>query len=234
METHDLQYPVNDLYFSVQGEGAQTGVPMAVLRLHGCDVGCPWCDTKETWQMDPASEVSTISAATAEPRLWCQRRAWEVAEHVLNAMMDIDLHVEWVLITGGEPALYTLAPLVAALQLDGFKVAIETSGTGYGALNSGADWLTVSPKLGMPGGKAVLPELVGAADEVKHVVGKYSDIENLLALIETCKAAGVWRDNLVCLQPLSCNERATELCVEQCLRTGWRLSIQTHKFAGLK
>jgi 7-carboxy-7-deazaguanine synthase len=58
-----IRYPVNDCYPCVQGEGVQTGVAMVLLRLHGCAVGCPWCDTKETWLMDPAHEVATLDEA---------------------------------------------------------------------------------------------------------------------------------------------------------------------------
>src|SRR5258708_27539788 len=54
-------YPVNDCYVCIQGEGSQTGVAMALLRLHGCDVGCPWCDTKETWAFAPENQRSSIA-----------------------------------------------------------------------------------------------------------------------------------------------------------------------------
>lgn len=233
METADIQYHVNEVYHSIQGEGHYTGTPMTVLRLHGCDVGCPWCDTKQTWEPNPANEVSTISAASAESAAWCQRRAWEIAEYVLNYEADMEYDVPWVLITGGEPALFTLAPLVACLQLQGKKVAVETSGTAYGVLNSGADWVTVSPKLGMPGGKEMLPECIDMADELKFVVGKEGDLSIIQELVRQRveDRGGEWP--LVCLQPISQAERATDLCVQWCLQYGYHLSPQMHKYLDL-
>jgi hypothetical protein len=61
-----MRYRVNDIYDSIQGEGIQTGVPMIVLRLHGCAVGCPWCDTRQTWQSDPVNRVDELEQSLGE------------------------------------------------------------------------------------------------------------------------------------------------------------------------
>ncbi len=220
------KYPVNDLYYTIQGEGAQTGIPAVFLRLHGCDVGCPFCDTRETWDMNPSDEVPTL------PQAMVLRHAyvWQTAEEIAT-QIEIDYpSAPWVVVTGGEPALYPLAELVTSLQKIGKKVAIETSGTAAGHVDAHFDWVTVSPKINMPGKKPVLAEAVVVADEIKHVVGKKSDVDVLDAFLD---AYPLPYDVIVCLQPISQSERATELCVATAKERGWRLSIQTHKYLNL-
>jgi len=82
----------------------------------------------------------------------------------------------------------------------------------------------------MPGGKAVLPSAVQRANEIKFPVGKPADIDKLRALLETCEHA----PSLIWLQPLSCSEKATELCIAAATRFGWRLSAQLHKFINVR
>lgn len=221
-----MKYRVNDIYTCVQGEGCQTGLAMVMLRLQGCSVGCPWCDTKETWSLDGSALFPTIEAVLgANPR-------YAVVEADLVARYITIKHAgpRWVLISGGEPADQHLAPLVEALHDEGYKVAIETSGTASGVLGAGIDWVCVSPKIGMPGGRVVLREVVDIADEIKHVVGKQDDITKLDMLLEHCSPKASAE---VCLQPLSTSDKATQLCIDTVQRRGWRLSIQTHKYLRL-
>jgi 7-carboxy-7-deazaguanine synthase len=68
-------YAVSDLYPCIQGEGCQTGTPMALLRLQGCRVGCPWCDTKQTWLMAEEHQRPTLEEALGDGPEWCHVQA---------------------------------------------------------------------------------------------------------------------------------------------------------------
>lgn len=221
----DILYAVNDVYVTIQGEGCMTGVPMVLVRLQGCPVGCPFCDTKETWGQDWEQRVDSIDLALGTNAQWATAGTQAIVEQVEKARAGTQ--VQWVLLTGGEPALNDLRPLVAALHDAGLKVAIETSGTALGHVDAGIDWIAVSPKIGMPGGKACLPAAVNVADEIKHVVGKQADIDKLCELLMLCTL----KDSVtICLQPVSQSEKATQLCVKTVQKMGWRLSLQIHKY----
>jgi 7-carboxy-7-deazaguanine synthase len=131
------------------------------------------------------------------------------------------------MVTGGEPAEQDLEYLVACLHAASFKVAIETSGTATGHLGASFDWVCVSPKIDMPGGKPILKTAIESADEIKHVVGKQEDIDRLDRLIASVSLAPHVQ---ICLQPVSQSPKATELCYRTCLERGWRLSLQMHKY----
>lgn len=223
----DSLYPVNDLYTCVQGEGVQTGVAMVLLRLHGCAVGCPWCDTKETWEFEPQNQVDTLAAALGANPRYVYLSAAAIASHIQAEHSG----PKWVLVTGGEPAQYNLRPLVGAIHQIGLKAAIETSGTEVGHVGAGFDWVCVSPKLNMPGGKAIQPGALAVADEVKHVVGRQKDIDELDALLTDVPLKP---EVQICLQPVSTSEKATALCLEVVQQRGWRLSVQMHKYIGVK
>ena len=221
-------YRVNDIYPALQGEGVLSGVPMVILRLHGCEVGCPFCDTRETWSVAPENRVETIDAALGANALWCEVDARDVASYIAHEYPQF----VWVMVTGGEPAAQDLRELVQALHERGLAVALETSGTQAGFIGAGVDWVCVSPKIGMPGGFEILPEVIAQADEIKHVVGRQRDIERLEELLRTCEMK---RGAMVCLQPMSTGEAATKLCIETVMSRGdWRLSLQTHKLVGLR
>lgn len=221
------QYLVNDLYPCLQGEGVMAGTPMHLLRLHGCGVGCPWCDTKETWVIDPAHEVAQLGDALGTTPRWARLAPWDI----VAALRELPAGPEWVLLTGGEPADQDLAPLVHTLRTAGYRVALETSGTAPGHIGAGCDWVCVSPKINMPGGRTILPEALAEANEIKMVIGKAADLAALDALLAAHPPrAGV----VVCLQPVSQSARATELCVATAMARGWRLSLQLHKYLGAR
>jgi len=214
---------LNDIYPCIQGEGSMTGQPMIMVRLQGCDVGCPWCDTKETWAQDGDGTVADWRMIMGTNALNASVNVSELAAHLYRKYPNI----RWVLVSGGEPSLQRLKPLVSALHRNGFKVAIETSGTAEGHLNAGFDWVTVSPKHDMPGGKRVLPIVVAQADEIKQVIGKQEDVDKLVTMLARYgrKDGGV-----VSVQPISQSEKATKLCIETAMTRNWRLSIQVHKY----
>lgn len=225
-----LGYPCNDIYAAVQGEGCLTGVPVVLVRLHGCAVGCHFCDTKETWHMNPRNERHNLDDVLGANPLYCWATPAQIAGYIKAKFPG----PTWVLLTGGEPAQYDLAPLFTALHNSGYSVMLETSGTerGHFSLRDWADWVCVSPKIDNPGNRPIDPEVVRWANEIKHVVGKASDIEALERLIEQCEVND--DETTICLQPMSTSQKATELCIATCLAKGWRLSVQTHKYINIR
>lgn len=212
------EYRLSECYDTIQGEGFHAGTPMTLLRLQGCSVGCPWCDTKYSWPHVGKSKLGTKTAAeiVGLVRDACHRR-----------------YPEWVMVTGGEPAEQDLTELAEALTGAGLKLALDTSGTASGHLESRRawTWVCVSPKENMPGGKVILPEVIESADELRFVIGKPAHVEAMEAFIARHRVP--WR-TLISVQPLSQNKKATELCVETAMLHGWRLSLQQNKLMGLR
>lgn len=209
-----------------------TGVPMVIVRLQGCGVGCPWCDTKETWGTPHSDQVLTptdaFDASGKQSPKWISYSASEIAAYVRKA----NYGPKWILLTGGEPAEQDLEAIVNALHDAGFKVALETSGTSLGLLAANCDWVCVSPKIDMPGGRKVLSIVMARANEIKHVIGKQADLDKLDTLLADCKEV-LRKDVEICLQPVSQSPKATALCIQTCMARGWRLSVQVHKYLEL-
>lgn len=224
-----MKYRVNDIYPSIQGEGVMTGTPMIFIRLNGCGVGCPWCDTKETWDCLETGKVSRLDEAFGKNGNWCEADENSIADAVVKIAEWTSKRgnpISWALITGGEPAEQDLRDLAFILRLRGFAVGLETSGTALGHVGAKFDHITASPKLGMK--KPVLKTAVAPADELKFVVGKESDLEaidNFLGFLGADTFAG----KTISLQPVSMNQKATELCVKACLERNWNLSAQVHQ-----
>src|SRR5689334_15749490 len=123
---------------------------------------------------------------------------WLDAETIAETIAERFRGPKWILLTGGEPAQYPLAPLVEALHQRGYRVAIETSGTETGHFDAGLDWVCVSPKLNMPGGKVFNLATLENADEIKFVVGKADDI----VILEDLLAQATLKENAqILLQP---------------------------------
>lgn len=218
--------PVNELFQTMQGEAIYTGTPAVFVRLQGCDVGCPWCDTKHTWAIDPAHEAPAAEVLAkdekASPR-WARLSAAELAAAIAQ------YPARHVVITGGEPCVHDLTELCTTLRALDRQVQIETSGTQPIRASNGA-WVTLSPKIDMPGGFQVLREAVLRANEIKMPVGKMEDVERLAAFLAEHGElyVPVW------LQPLSRSPKATALCIEQATLRGWKVSVQTHAFIGVR
>ena len=142
-----VSLPVMEQFYTIQGEGYNTGRAAYFIRLGGCDVGCVWCDVKESWPIDAHPRHTLpdlVAAVTANPG-------------------------RNVVITGGEPLMHELGPLTAALQAAGCQTWIETSGA-Y-PLSGNWNWICVSPKKF----KAPLPSVLAAAHELKIIVFNKSD-----------------------------------------------------------
>ena len=155
--------PVMELFYSIQGEGAHTGKAAFFIRLAGCDVGCHWCDVKESWDKNihPIKEIK------------------ELVQHAKESGAPL------VIITGGEPTMYPLNKLTGALKKEGLAVHLETSGA-Y-AISGTFDWICVSPKKRKP----PLKESLEMANELKVVIFNRDDFnwaeKNTLGLKEKCK-----------------------------------------------
>lgn len=217
-------YKVNELFQTIQGEGVYTGVPAIFVRLQGCDVGCAWCDTKHTWEIDPAkkSDLILLTNKSNESDRWADSSAKEIVDEIKRLGYSANL----IVITGGEPCMYDLRELTQVLHEFGFDIQLETSGT-YPVLVDAKTWVTLSPKVNMRGKKVVLKEALQRANEIKHPVGTEKDIEQLDALLAQLKSV---KDKTICLQPISQKAKATALCMQTCIERNWRLSVQMHKY----
>lgn len=218
--------PVNEVFQTVQGEATWTGTPSVFVRLQGCPVGCPWCDTKHTWEVEARNAVGLpdmLEKKGEETATFGQLTEGDIAKVVCG------FKAGHVVLTGGEPCLYDLRTLTRALEAVGRFVQVETSGTQEVRV-SDATWVTVSPKIAMPGGYKVLASALSRANEIKHPVGKLADVERLANLLDEHGIS----DKPVWLAPLSQSEKATALCVAEATERGWRVSIQTHKYLGVR
>ncbi len=193
------QYPVMEMFYSLQGEGYHQGKAAYFIRLAGCDVGCVWCDVKESWDASKHPVLSIeeiVSSALAHPgRL--------------------------AIITGGEPLLYNLDALTAALKKAGFEINMETSGSS--PMSGNWDWVCLSPKKF----KAPLSESIAAASELKVVIFNKHDFE--------------WAETYAKQVPASCKlylqpewdkaNEITPLIIEYIkANPNWELSAQLHKY----
>lgn len=216
--------PVNEIFESIQGEATFTGTPSLFIRLQGCPVGCGWCDTKHTWEVELGKDVkiAAMMAKTEDAPSF----AYMTTQDLLKVINDHQsMHV---VLTGGEPCLYDLWMLTHNIIATGRTVQVETSGTSPVRVCA-ETFVTVSPKLDMAGGKEVLMEALQRADEIKFPVGKQADVDKLLdRIVPFVEDTPIW------LQPLSQNRSATALCVKAATENGWNVSIQTHKFIGVR
>lgn len=211
--------PVNSIYPTIQGEGTYTGTPSFFVRLQGCPVGCQWCDERPTWELNPAYQLAHLREVMQGTPHWCNATSEEIIREALKHK-----GIGHVVITGGEPCIHDLQPLVDTFREKGYSVQIETSCTFPVPIGA---WITASPKVDMPGGYKVIPEVVREAHEIKYPVGKAAHVERLRELLT------LWRippEKPIFLQPLSQSIKATRACIQACLDYGFRLSVQTHKY----
>jgi len=158
-----LSLPLMESFYTIQGEGAFTGHAAYFLRLGGCDVGCVWCDVKESWDVS-RHPLRSVEAMVAE-------------SHASGTQI--------VVITGGEPAMHDLSELTQALQKSGMRTHIETSGA-Y-PLTGVWNWVCLSPKKF----KAPVQEVYAQANELKIIVYNRTDLDwalqEALRVPSTCR-----------------------------------------------
>lgn len=142
-----MQFPVMEQFYTIQGEGFHQGKAAYFIRLGGCDVGCVWCDVKESWDADLHPQ-KTVEDIIAEVRKF---------------------PAQIVVVTGGEPLMYDLTELTRALQQLNYKTHLETSGA-Y-PISGSWDWICFSPKKF----KAPLQMVADQANELKVIIYNASD-----------------------------------------------------------
>lgn len=147
--TSQQSLPVMEHFYTIQGEGVHQGKAAYFIRLGGCDVGCVWCDVKESWDADKHPKYAIT----------------DLVEMVKQTPAEI------VVVTGGEPLLHDCTNLTNALQKAGLRTHMETSGSS--PLSGSWDWITLSPKKF----KAPLPQILSLANELKVVVYHKSDFD---------------------------------------------------------
>ena len=205
-ETKDLidqgkMLPLMEEFYTIQGEGYHTGKAAYFIRVGGCDVGCHWCDVKESWNADlhPPTLANTI------------------VEHAKK-------YSDTVVITGGEPLMWSMDYLTKMLRKNGLKPHIETSGA-Y-SFSGIWDWICLSPKKT----KLPLEEVYKEADELKMIIFNKSDFK-----FAEEHAAKVGKNCELFLQPeWSRKEKMTELIVEYVMKNPkWKISLQTHKYLNI-
>ena len=205
-ETKDLidqgkMLPLMEEFYTIQGEGYHTGKAAYFIRVGGCDVGCHWCDVKESWNADlhPPTLANTI------------------VEHAKK-------YSDTVVITGGEPLMWSMNYLTKMLRKNGLKTHIETSGA-Y-SFSGIWDWFCLSPKKT----KLPLEEVYKEADELKMIIFNKSDFE-----FAEEHAAKVGKNCELFLQPeWSRKEKMTKLIVEYVMKNPkWKISLQTHKYLNI-
>jgi 7-carboxy-7-deazaguanine synthase len=219
-----MQLPVNELFPTLQGEAHWTGTPATFVRLQSCPIGCPWCDTKHTWSLNPADQIRGVEMMAKEKD--APTYAMVDAEDLVQLVEQNQS--KHVVFTGGEPCTYDLTEVTERLLKKGYRSQIETSGT-FPVRCTYLTWVTVSPKVDMPGGYKLLPSAIERANEIKMPVGRPADIDKLRGVLAMREVScEVW------LQPLSTSPKATALCIEEARKNDWRVSIQTHKFIGVR
>ena len=210
-----MSYAVKEIYYTLQGEGAQTGRPAVFCRFAGCNLWtgrevdrheatCRFCDTDFVGTDGPGGGRFDTAESLAQ---------------AVGSEWPAGMENRLVVCTGGEPLLQLDRPLIDALHQRGFSVAIETNGTR--PVPPGVDWVCVSPKAGAP-------LVVESGDELKLV---YPQPEAEPERFAHLKFTHFF------LQPMDGpdQQRNIGLAIEYCLRhPQWRLSLQTHKLIGLR
>jgi len=193
-------------FYTIQGEGYFQGKAAYFIRLAGCDVGCVWCDVKDSWDASKHIQYRIKDILT------------KAVKEVDDALIDKKVIA---VVTGGEPLMHPLDQLTKALKAAGFQTNIETSGSS--PLSGDWDWICLSPKKF----KAPLPEVIPFANELKVVIFNRHDFEwaeTYAALVSSnCK---------LYLQPeWDKSALVTPLIIDYIKENPkWELSLQLHKY----
>ena len=197
-------YRINEIFYSLQGEGFWTGTPMVFVRLSGCNLQCPFCDTDH-------AEFTQMSAST-------------IVEEALKAGDGC----RRICLTGGEPSLQADDGLISAFHAAGFTVHMETNGTRE--VPAGVDWVTLSPKNQVAGLKGDGTVVLKKADEVKLVFAPgvypsaWEEFPATWHFLQPCDVADPVRNREIL--------RLTIEYIQ--LHPSWRLSLQTHKLLSIR
>jgi 7-carboxy-7-deazaguanine synthase (Cx14CxxC type) len=211
-----MTYAVKEIFYTLQGEGGQAGMPAVFCRFAGCNLWsgreedrrkavCQFCDTQFV------GTDGTLGGKFADA---------DALANQIAAQWPQDQEHRLTVLTGGEPLLQVDAPLVVALHARGFRVAVESNGTVHAP--PGIDWLCISPKAGA--------EWVQRSGQELKVVWPQPGLD-----LDVLEREGEFAHRF--LQPMDGPDVAanTQLCIDTCMqRPAWRLSLQTHKMTGIR
>lgn len=193
--------PLMEEFYTIQGEGFHTGTAAYFIRIGGCDVGCHWCDVKESWDanLHPPTAIDAIVTQAKK-------------------------YADTIVITGGEPLTWNMAPITQALKQEQLKIHIETSGA-Y-PFTGVWDWICLSPKKN----KLPLADAYQQAHELKVIIYNKHDF-----IFAEEQADLVNENAILFLQPeWSKKEEMTPLIVDYVMKNPkWRVSLQTHKYLNI-
>ena len=194
--------PLMETFKTIQGEGYHTGNVAHFIRIGGCDIGCHWCDIKESWNSELYPWVKIV----------------RIIESINNS-------TEIVVISGGEPLMWNMAPLTYQLRQKNKKIHLETSGAYQ--LSGDWDWICLSPKKN----KRPHPNLFKRANELKVVIYNKDDLK-----FAKQNAKHVKKECILFLQPEWSNkEKVMPIISNFVLKNpNWRISLQMHKYLGVK
>jgi len=214
-----MAYSVKEIFYTLQGEGGQAGMPAVFCRFAGCNLWsgreadreravCRFCDT------DFVGTDGTLGGKFADAERLADTIAaqWPADDATTGSRLTV--------LTGGEPLLQVDAALVDALHARGFRIAVESNGTV--AAPAGIDWLCISPKAGAP--------WVQRSGQELKVVWPQPGLD-----LETLRTDSDFTHRF--LQPMDGPSQSENiaLCIDTCLRhPSWRLSLQTHKLTGIR
>lgn len=192
------RYLVNEIFYSLQGEGVRAGAPSFFLRLAKCNLTCK----VETHGFDCDTEFES--------------GRWMTLPEILDELRQLSQRCEWIVLTGGEPALQVDREMIDALHVAGYKLAIETNGSVE--LPAGIDWVTVSPKVAE---HAIRQR---TAHEVKYVRGYGQAIPKTVVEAEHFLISPAFEG------AAEVDPRTLDWCIRLCKENPpWRLSVQQHK-----
>ena len=215
-------YKINEVFYTLQGEGAHSGIPAVFVRFSGCNLRCPWCDT----------EFSDFTEMSAD----------EIVREALSIYDIPNERRKMLVLTGGEPSLQVDTPLIDALHAAGFYICIETNGTR--PLPDGIDWITCSPKelsLQHSAFSHQTPLELKKVDEVKVVfTGTYDPeiwrnyLEATHWMLQPLRYTGEWLLNNCDAFEDDRNDNLDDTVRYILSHPFWRLSVQLHKIVGLR
>jgi organic radical activating enzyme len=195
-----FEYPVMESFYTIQGEGKYQGHAAYFIRLGGCDVGCHWCDVKESWPID------------THPR--------KSVRELVNEALEFPGRL--VVITGGEPLMHDLGPLTEALRQAGFQTNIETSGV-CEEVTGTWDWICFSPKKF----KEPNPAILKLVHELKVVIFHPSDMAWAKAWADKIPSEAALYLQPEWSKQETINPLIVDFVKSN---PQWRISVQTHKF----
>ena len=198
-----------EMFYTLQGEGFYKGTAAYFIRLGGCDVGCVWCDVKDSWD------------ATKHPKFTVDEIVSKSILEIKSLAPNYKDNPPIFVITGGEPLMHNLDELTNTLALNGFKTNIETSGSS--PLSGNWDWICLSPKKF----KAPLDKILPLANELKIVVYNKSDFDWAEQYAEQVNS----NCKLYLQAEWDKKEIVTPLIIDYIkANPKWQLSVQIHKY----